>query len=56
LGRDTKIESLLKAWLDNVLVPIMVREYLATRSAEGDNSGSPRSSENAASPESEQIQ
>jgi hypothetical protein len=29
MERDYKIDPVLKQWLDNVLVPAMVREYLA---------------------------
>jgi hypothetical protein len=34
---DTRIDPALKQWLDNILVPVMVREYLAICRTEGDN-------------------
>jgi len=41
MERDKKLDSALKQWLDNVLVPVMVREYLAIWRAQGDNDLSP---------------
>jgi hypothetical protein len=41
MERDAKIDPALKAWLDNVLVPVMVREYLASAREAGDNVSSP---------------
>jgi hypothetical protein len=34
---NPKIERPVLEWLDNVLVPVMVREYLAVRARAGDN-------------------
>lgn len=30
-GETTELEPAVKAWLDNVIVPALVREFLATR-------------------------
>jgi hypothetical protein len=40
-----EIDPVLKAWIDNVLVPVMVREYLDSRPVEVDNGLSPEDSE-----------
>ena len=56
MERDTKIDPALKAWLDNVLVPVMVRQYLAARPRTGDNGLNPSSVENSEKPESEPVQ
>ena len=32
-----RIDPALKAWLDNVIIPNLVREYLSTESATSDN-------------------
>jgi hypothetical protein len=34
---DTNIDPALKAWIDNVLVPALVREHLKAAGAAGDN-------------------
>jgi hypothetical protein len=40
VGQDTKIDPALKAWVDRVLVPAMVRQYLDARREVGDNNDS----------------
>lgn len=37
MGQEANIGPALKSWLDNVLVPAMVREYLADEHDVGDN-------------------
>ena len=37
MEREIKIDPALKAWMDNVLVPALVREYRAAKCAVGDN-------------------
>jgi len=37
MDRDPKINPALKAWIDDVLVPALVRQYLDERCAVGDN-------------------
>lgn len=37
MDRDPKIDPALKAWIDDVLVPAMVRQYLDACRAVGDN-------------------
>jgi hypothetical protein len=37
MERDPKIDPALKAWLDNVIVPALVREFRAAARAVGDN-------------------
>jgi hypothetical protein len=37
MEREPRIEPALKAWLDNVLVPSMVRQYLAAFREVDDN-------------------
>jgi len=56
MERDGKIDPALKAWLDNVLIPVMVREYLAPAREAGDNVSSPDSAEDSKNPTSEQFQ
>lgn len=36
-GQASRIDPAVKAWLDNVLIPAMVRQYLASNGPEGDN-------------------
>lgn len=38
MERDARIDPDLKSWLDHVLVPAMVRQYLAICRAAGENS------------------
>jgi hypothetical protein len=52
MGHDTKINPAVKAWLDNVLVPAMVRLY-NSRSDAGDNCLSPSPYLDADTPPSE---
>jgi hypothetical protein len=40
VARDTNIDPAVKAWVDRVLVPAMVRQYLDTRPEVSDNSDS----------------
>jgi hypothetical protein len=40
VGHDTKIDPALKAWVDRVLVPAMVRQYLDARPEISDNNDS----------------
>jgi hypothetical protein len=56
MERNAKIDPALKAWLDNVLVPIMVREYLAPAHEARDNVSSPDPAEGSETPPSEQFQ
>jgi hypothetical protein len=51
MERDKQIDPVLKQWLDNVLVPVMVREYLAASLTKGDNG-----LENSETSESEPVQ
>jgi len=37
MGRNPQIDPALKAWLDNVLVPALVRQFLAEIRPVGDN-------------------
>lgn len=37
MERDPQIDRALKAWLDNVLVPALVRQFRAERVTLGDN-------------------
>jgi hypothetical protein len=56
MGRDFKIDPALKAWLDNVFVPAMVRLYLDSRRDVGDNCLSPSPSQDSDTPPSERVQ
>lgn len=56
MERDGKIDPALKEWIDKVLVPVMLREYLEARSIVGDNVPRPNSSEESNSPETERLQ
>jgi len=56
MERGAKIDPALKAWLDKVLIPVMVREYLAPAREAGDNVSSPDSTEELRNPASEQFQ
>jgi hypothetical protein len=56
MERDTKIDPVLKSWLDNVIIPVIVREYLAAQSQIGDNGLRLRPSEDSETPPSEPIQ
>ena len=56
MERDVKIDPALKAWLDNVLVPVMVREYLTPSREPGDNVSSSDSAEDSKTPASESFQ
>lgn len=40
MARDTNIDPAVKAWVDRVLVPAMVRQYLDARREVRDNSDS----------------
>lgn len=40
-GKSSRIDPSLKAWLDNVLVPAMVRLYLAKNECSEDNGSIP---------------
>jgi hypothetical protein len=40
VARDTNIDPAVKAWVDRVLVPAMVRQYLDARPEVRDNSDS----------------
>jgi hypothetical protein len=53
---STKIDPVLKAWIDNVMVPVMVREYLEVCEAAGDNVQSPNSPKGSSLPEWERLQ
>jgi hypothetical protein len=37
MEREIKIDPALKAWIDNVIVPALVRHYRAEKCAVGDN-------------------
>ena len=37
MDRDPKIDPVLKAWIDHVLAPALVRQYLDERRKVGDN-------------------
>jgi hypothetical protein len=37
MGRNRQIDPALKAWLDNVIVPALVRQFLAEIRTVGDN-------------------
>ncbi len=56
MERDKKIDRVLKQWLDNVLVPIMVREYLAICGNGGDNGLSPFPSQDSDTTNPERVQ
>jgi hypothetical protein len=56
VARDTEIDPVLKAWLDNVLVPAMVRKYLDACHELGDNGVSPTISRDSDTPNSERVQ
>lgn len=56
MERAGKIDPVLKAWLDNVLVPAMVRQYLAARSEVGDNGFGVSPPEDSDTPLSEHVQ
>jgi hypothetical protein len=56
MERDTKIDPVLKSWLDNVLIPVLVREYLKAQSEIGDNGWRLRLSEHSETSASEPIQ
>lgn len=51
-----KIDPVLKAWIDNVLVPVMVRRYLESCGVEEDNDSIPNSLQDSIMPESERDQ
>jgi hypothetical protein len=42
---ETRIDPILKTWLDNVLVPIMVQQYLVACAEIGDNGCRPSPSQ-----------
>jgi hypothetical protein len=56
MERDKKIDPALKDWLDKVLIPVMVRQYLAIRGTVGDNGFSPIPCEDSVIPTSERVQ
>ena len=56
MGQEANIGPALKSWLDNVLVPAMVREYLAVQYDVGDNGLIASPSKKIGSPILEPIQ
>jgi hypothetical protein len=56
MERGGQIDKVLKAWLDNVIVPVMVRQYLAACSEVRDNGCRPSPSGDADNPVSEHVQ
>jgi hypothetical protein len=56
MGHGTKIDPALKSWLDNVLVPAMVRLYLDSRSDVRDNCPSPSPHADGDTEPSERVQ
>jgi len=56
MGPDTKIDPALKVWLDDVLVPAMVRMYLDFKGDVRDNRCSPSPSQDVGTSPSEQVQ
>jgi hypothetical protein len=56
MERGKKIDPVLKEWLDKVLVPVMVQEYLAMRANAGDNGSSPIAFEDSDIPSSGRVQ
>jgi hypothetical protein len=56
MKRDENIDPVLKQWLDHVLVPVMVRQFLAILRTEGDNSLRPTASKDSHIETVEQVQ
>ena len=56
MERDDIISPTLKSWLDSVLVPAMVREFLANAPDAGDNGSIANPSEKSVKPIVEPIQ
>jgi hypothetical protein len=47
MKRDENIDPILKQWLDRVLVPVMVRQFLEILRTEGDNGLRPTASKDS---------
>jgi hypothetical protein len=56
MERDKNVGPALKEWLDTVLVPILVRKYVAMCCTDGDNGISSMPSENSEDPKPERVQ
>jgi hypothetical protein len=56
MERNAKINPALKGWLDRVIIPVLVREYLATHRDLDDNGLSAIHSEDSNSSSPENIQ
>ena len=56
MEREPKLDPVLKAWLDRVIIPTLVREFRAVTRAVGDNERDRTSRKDPGTSISEQVQ